>query len=79
MKQSKPRNYVALALMKRNGAGVHDKSSKAKRAEAKRQLIKEIKKPSKSDGFFISWIYPFHTNVSHTRVYVGMNIYVKYV
>ncbi len=53
MKQSKPRNYVALALMKRNGAGAHDKTGKAKRAEAKRHLIKEIKKPSKTGGFFI--------------------------
>jgi hypothetical protein len=52
MKQSKPRNYVALALMKRNGAGAHDKTKKAKRAEAKRHLIKELKKPSKPDGFF---------------------------
>ncbi len=53
MKSSKPRNYVALALMKRNGAGAHDKSTKAKRAEAKRQLMKEMKKPSKTDGFLL--------------------------
>lgn len=54
MKQSKPRNYVALALMKRNGAGAHDKTEKAKRVKARQQLIKELKKPSKTDGFFIA-------------------------
>lgn len=66
MKQSKPRNYVALALMKRNGSGAHDKTAKAKRAEAKRHLIKELKKPSKTDGLFINpnindafWNYSF--------------------
>ncbi|MBX9598436.1 MAG: hypothetical protein K2X04_07660 [Burkholderiales bacterium] len=51
---NKPRNYVALALMKRNGAGVHEKSNKAKRASAKRQLYKELKKPpTELGGFFI--------------------------
>ena len=56
MKQSsKPRNYIALALMKRNGAGAHDKTNKAKRAESRRQLMKELKKPSINlDGFFYS-------------------------
>ena len=54
MKQfSKPRNYIALALIKRNGAGVHYKTSKAKRALARRELMKELKKPSiYLDGFF---------------------------
>lgn len=56
MKQSKPRNYVALALMKRGGAGAHVKTNKAKRATAKQQLAKELKKPSEnySGGFFIA-------------------------
>ena len=53
MKQTKPRNYVALALIKRNGAGAHEKTSKAQRAEARRQLNKELRKPPKSGGFFI--------------------------
>ena len=64
MKQSKPRNYVALALMKRNGAGAHDKTGKAKRAEAKRHLIKEIKKPSKTDGFFIGKLVDYLYQIS---------------
>ena len=52
---NKPRNYVALALMKRNGAGVHEKSNKAKRTSAKRQLRKELKKPpTELGGFFNS-------------------------
>ncbi len=55
MKQSKPRNYVALALMKRGGAGAHTKSNKAKRTAARQQLAKELKKPSDkfSGGFFL--------------------------
>jgi|GEM_PF-1896088 len=72
MKQSKPRNYVALALMKRNGAGAHDKSGKAKRAEAKRHLIKELKKPSKTDGFFIgkltNYLYQISTLIRSPRL-----------
>ena len=52
---NKPRNYVALALMKRNGAGVHEKSNKAKRASAKRQLYKELKKPPIGGFAFIGW------------------------
>jgi hypothetical protein len=40
--------------MKRNGAGAHEKSNKAKRASAKRQLYKELKKPpTELGGFFI--------------------------
>ena len=31
MKTRKPRNHIALALMKRNGAGSHEKSWKQKR------------------------------------------------
>ena len=55
MKQSKPRNYIALALMKRGGAGAHVKTNKAKRTAAKRQLAKELIKPSDkfSGGFFL--------------------------
>lgn len=55
MKQSKPRNYVALALMKRGGAGAHVKSNKAKRMATKQQLAKELRKPSDnySGGFFL--------------------------
>ncbi|HLX54221.1 MAG TPA: hypothetical protein VKR58_09785 [Aquella sp.] len=68
MKQSKPRNYVALALMRRNGAGAHDKTSKAKRAEAKRQLMKEIKKPSKTDGFFIGKLIDCHVNTRNDNM-----------
>lgn len=61
MKQSKPRNYVALALMKRGGAGAHVKSNKAQRTIAKRQLAKELKKPSDnySGGFFLLSILSF--------------------
>jgi hypothetical protein len=50
---NKPRNYVALALMKRNGAGAHEKTNKAKRASAKRQLYKELKKPPTELGGFL--------------------------
>lgn len=42
-KPSAPRNYVALALSKRQaGSGAHIKSNKAKRAELKRKLKEEI-------------------------------------
>ncbi len=53
MKQSRPRNYVALALMKRGGAGAHVKTNKAKRTAARQQLVNELRKPSdkSSDGF----------------------------
>lgn len=37
MKTRKPRNHVALALMKRNGAGSHKKSWKQKRSAWKRE------------------------------------------
>jgi hypothetical protein len=77
MKQSKPRNYVALALMKRNGAGAHDKSSKAKRAEAKRQLMKEIKKPSKTDGFFITQLASYHLHANGDPYLFMLNRYVN--
>ncbi|MBU9434144.1 hypothetical protein KTE91_03480 [Burkholderia multivorans] len=40
-KVSKPRNYVALALMKRGGAGTHQKTNKAKRQQAKQDLKRE--------------------------------------
>lgn len=40
-KVSKPRNYVALALMKRGGAGSHQKSNKAHRQQAKQDLKRE--------------------------------------
>ncbi|WP_181146802.1 hypothetical protein [Burkholderia multivorans] len=40
-KVSKPRNYVALALMKRGGAGSHQKSNKAQRQQAKQDLKRE--------------------------------------
>ena len=52
---SKPRNYIAFALMKRNGGGAHIKTQKAKRAEARRILAKELKEPPKykSGGFFM--------------------------
>ncbi len=54
MKKFKPRNYIALALLQRNGSGAHDKSHKAKRNAEKRELIKELKKPSvKIDGFLL--------------------------
>lgn len=53
MKQDKPRNYVYLAVMKRNGAGAHEKTFKAKRAEAKRQLAKELKEPPTKLGGFL--------------------------
>ncbi len=54
MKQSKPRNYIALALMKRGGYGAHVKSNKAKRTAARQQLAKEIRKPSdKLSGGFL--------------------------
>ncbi len=38
MKTRKPRNHVALALHKRNGAGSHTKSHKQLRGEWKRIL-----------------------------------------
>lgn len=50
---NKPRNYVVLALTKRNGAGAHEKTNKAKRASAKRQLHKELKKPPTELGGFL--------------------------
>lgn len=54
MKTSKPRNYVALALMKRNGAGAHVKSNKAKRQKEKLSLRKELREPpSYSQGGFL--------------------------
>lgn len=58
MKQSKPRNYIALALMKRGGAGAHVKSNKAKRTAARQQLAKELRKPSDkfSGGFLFETI-----------------------
>jgi hypothetical protein len=39
MKPRKPRNHVALALMKRNGAGSHTKSWKQKRQSLKKELM----------------------------------------
>ena len=54
MKQTKPRNYVVRALMKRNGAGAHVKTNKAKRAEARQQLVKQLREPpNKSGGFLL--------------------------
>lgn len=51
---NKPRNYVALALMKRGGAGAHQKTKKALRALSKRQLKAELKKPpTPFGGFFL--------------------------
>ncbi len=50
MKTIKPRNYVALAMINRSGAGAHQKSNKAKRAESKRQLQKELKEPPNKTG-----------------------------
>ena len=38
MKTRKPRNYVALALMKRSGSGSHTKSHKQLRGKWKRTL-----------------------------------------
>ena len=38
MKSHKPRNHVALALMKRGGSGVHKKSHKQLRGKWKRTL-----------------------------------------
>lgn len=35
MKTRKPRNHVAIALSKRNGAGSHTKTNKQKRAALK--------------------------------------------
>jgi len=55
MKQPlKPRNHIALALIKRkSGSGAYVKSNKAKRRERKIELTKELRRPSnKIDGFF---------------------------
>ena len=50
----KPRNHVALALMQRNGAGAHQKTTKAIRTATKRELKKLLKKPpTEFGGFFI--------------------------
>jgi hypothetical protein len=38
MKTRKPRNHVALALMKRNGAGSHEKTTKQLRGKWKRDM-----------------------------------------
>ena len=38
----KPRNHVVLAARGRNGAGVHGKTEKAMRREAKNALRKEV-------------------------------------
>jgi hypothetical protein len=38
MKTQKPRNYVAFALMKRNGSGTHKKTHKQLRNRWKREL-----------------------------------------
>ena len=58
MKQtSKPRNYIAIALIKRNGAGAHGKTNKAIRAYSRRELLKELKKPSIYLGGFFNHIY----------------------
>jgi hypothetical protein len=38
MKTQKPRNYVALALMKRNGSGTHKKTHKQLRGVLNRNL-----------------------------------------
>lgn len=45
MKTNKPRNYVALAMMKRNGSGAHVKPNKSKRQQQKIQLRKELREP----------------------------------
>ena len=39
VKTRKPRNHVVIALMKRNGAGSHQKSHKQLRGEWKRDLL----------------------------------------
>lgn len=66
MQTQKPRNYVALALSKRNGAGVHDKTNKAKRQKLKRMLQKELREPPTYLGGFSfnthilgGFIYPY--------------------
>lgn len=38
----KPRNHVTMAMMKRNGAGTHEKSNKSKRQQEKVQLKKQL-------------------------------------
>ena len=38
MKTRKPRNHVALALMKRSGAGSHEKTTKQLRGKWKRDM-----------------------------------------
>lgn len=38
LEASKPRNWTVLALVERSGAGRHDKTNKAKRAQEKRDL-----------------------------------------
>ena len=38
MKTDKPRNHVAIALMKRNGAGSHTKTTKQLRGKWKRDI-----------------------------------------
>lgn len=39
----KPRNYIVLALIKRNGSGKHEKTNKSLRKKSKQELIKIIK------------------------------------
>lgn len=48
---NKPRNYVALALLKRGcGAGTHVRSNKAQRQKAQQNLRRELKQ-AKSETF----------------------------
>ncbi|MCE3267981.1 MAG: hypothetical protein K0R49_233 [Burkholderiales bacterium] len=78
-RQSKPRNYVALALLKRNGAGAHEKTTKAKRAQSKRQLIKELKNPSKTDGFFITSLIKYLYLVKNFILYYTLPIVYDFI
>ncbi len=68
MKQLKPRNFVALALTKRGGAGAHVKSNKAKRSSDKMKLLNELRRPPTKLGGFLtpnsnySFYYLIHIN-----------------
>ncbi len=43
IEMSKPRNYVALAVIGRGGSGAHGASKKAQRAKANRDLKREVR------------------------------------
>lgn len=56
--QNKPRNHVALALMKRSsGSGTHQKSNKALRKIANQELDKQLKKAKNNLADIFSFLH----------------------